>query len=92
MAGSDRRPLAEQHKTTRREARSIEESIRSWPGLIRYPGEFVLPDRVVDPFPQLPQMGGCANWSPVIANTPIHRTKLKGYEEALAFRTRRMFG
>jgi hypothetical protein len=38
----------------RLEARSIEESDRSWPGLTRHPSEFMQPARVQDAYPQLP--------------------------------------
>jgi uncharacterized C2H2 Zn-finger protein len=46
--------LHEQHKIPYKEAQLVGESIRSWPGLIQYPGELVLPDQIISSIPQLP--------------------------------------
>ena len=46
--------LQEQHKIPYKEAQLVGECVRSWPGLIQYPGELVLPDQVITPIPQLP--------------------------------------
>jgi len=46
--------LHEQHKIPHKEAQSVGEAIRRWPGLIQYPSELVLPEQVIPYIPQLP--------------------------------------
>jgi hypothetical protein len=38
VARSDRGPLQEQHKVSRKQADIVGEQIRSWTGLLQYPG------------------------------------------------------
>jgi superfamily II DNA helicase RecQ len=45
--------LQEQHKIQRREAEAVGEDVRSWPGLIQYYGELVLPSQIRDPIAEL---------------------------------------
>lgn len=45
--------LQEQHRIKRGEAEAVGDDIRSWPGLIQYYGELVLPSQVGDPIAQL---------------------------------------
>jgi hypothetical protein len=48
------RHLHKHHKIPYKEAQLIGEGIRSWPGLIHYPSELILPEHVIPSIPQLP--------------------------------------
>jgi hypothetical protein len=45
--------LQDQHKIKQKDASNIGTEVRSWPGVMQYPSEFVAPSQVVAPHPQL---------------------------------------